>query len=79
MKQALEAFKFSNISADEYGSSTRASAEVLYLYIAICYKHLHLQCKLYIYGIHRGYLLFGGEYQIYFIECVVNISIFMSA
>ena len=25
---------------------------------------------------YRGYLLFLGEYQIYFIECVENISIF---
>ena len=29
--------------------------------------------------LYRGYLLFGGEYQIYFIECVENIRIFMSA
>ena len=29
--------------------------------------------------IHRGYLLIWGEYQIYFIECVENIRIFMSA
>ena len=29
--------------------------------------------------INRGYLLFRGEYQIYFIECVENIRIFMSA
>ena len=28
---------------------------------------------------NRGYLLFLGEYQIYFIECVENIRIFMSA
>ena len=28
--------------------------------------------------IHKGYLLFWGEYQIYFIECVENIRIFMS-
>ena len=30
-------------------------------------------------SIYRGYLLFWGEYQIYFIECVENIRIFMSA
>ena len=48
MKQALEAFKFSNISVDEYGSTTRVSADVLCLYIAISYKHLHLQYKLYL-------------------------------
>ena len=30
-------------------------------------------------SIHRGYLLFLGEYQIYFIECVENISDFTSA
>ena len=29
--------------------------------------------------IYRGYLLFLGEYQIYFIECVENISNFTSA
>ena len=29
--------------------------------------------------INRGYLLFCGEYQIYFIECVENISNFTSA
>ena len=29
--------------------------------------------------IYRGYLLFWGEYQIYFIECVENIRIFMRA
>ena len=29
--------------------------------------------------IDRGYLLFRGEYQIYFIRCVENIRIFMSA
>ena len=29
--------------------------------------------------INRGYLLFLGEYRIYFIECVENIRIFMSA
>ena len=29
--------------------------------------------------INRGYLLFWGEHQIYFIECVENIRIFMSA
>ena len=29
--------------------------------------------------IHRGYLLFGGEYQIYFIECGENISKLTSA
>ena len=29
--------------------------------------------------INRGYLLFLGEYQIYFIECVENIRIFRSA
>ena len=46
MKQALEVFKFSNISVDEYESTTRTSAEVLCLYIAICYKHL--QYKLYL-------------------------------
>ena len=46
MKQALEAFKFSNISVDEYGSTTRVSADVLY--IALSYKHLHLQYKLYL-------------------------------
>ena len=28
---------------------------------------------------HRGYLLFFGEYQIYFIECVENIRNFTSA
>ena len=28
---------------------------------------------------NRGYLLFWSEYQIYFIECVENIRIFMSA
>ena len=30
-------------------------------------------------GINRGYLLFSGKYQIYFIECVENISNFTSA
>ena len=33
-------------------------------------------------GIYKGYLgltFFLGEYQIYFIECVENISIFTSA
>ena len=29
--------------------------------------------------IHRGYFTFSGEYQIYFIECVENISNFTSA
>ena len=29
--------------------------------------------------IDRGYLLFCGEYQIYFIKCGENIRIFMSA
>ena len=29
--------------------------------------------------IYRGYLLFLGEYQIYFIECVENIRIFTSS
>ena len=28
---------------------------------------------------HRGHLPFSGEYQIYFIECVENISNFTSA
>ena len=31
------------------------------------------------YGIYRGNLLFLGEYQMYFIECVENISNFTSA
>ena len=31
------------------------------------------------YKIYRGYLLVLGEYQIYFIECVENISNFTSA
>ena len=35
MKQALEAFKFSNISVNGYGSTTRMSADVLCLYIAL--------------------------------------------
>ena len=56
MKQALEAFKFSNISVDEYGSTTRVSADVLCLYIALSYKHLHLQYKLYL---HFAYLRTG--------------------
>ena len=30
-------------------------------------------------NLHRGYLLFRYEYQIYFIECIENISIFTSA
>ena len=34
-------------------------------------------CK-YMYEINRGYILFLGEYQIYFIECVENISNFKS-
>ena len=28
--------------------------------------------------IYRGYLLFGGEYQIHFIECVENFDVFNS-
>ena len=61
MKQALEAFKFSNISVDDYGSTTRVSADVLCLYIALCYKHLHLQYKLYLCGIHFAYLRTGVQ------------------
>ena len=38
--------------------------------------NLNVYSKLQIY---RGYLLFWGEYQIYFIECVENIRIFTSA
>ena len=56
MKQALEAFEFSNISVNEYGSTTRVSADVKCLYIAICYKHLHLQYKFYL---HFAYLQTG--------------------
>ena len=33
----------------------------------------------YFYQTHRGYLLFGGEYQIYFIEWDENLSKFTSA
>ena len=50
MKRALEAFKFFNLSVDEYGSSTRVSADVLCLYKALSYKHLHLQYKFYLCG-----------------------------
>ena len=46
MKQALEAFKLSVISVYEYRSTTRVSADVLCLYIALCFKHLHLPYKL---------------------------------
>ena len=67
VKHALEAFKYSNISVDdkagtEYGSTTRVSVVVLCLYIAICYKHLHLQyntIKLNLCGIHITYLRTG--------------------
>ena len=40
----------------------------------ICSK-LHLITK----ETYRGFLLFLGEYQIYFIKCVENISYFLSA
>ena len=42
---------------------------------------LYLEVSLYNYNHerYRGYLLFLGEYQIYFIGCVENSSIFTSA
>ena len=59
MKQVLEAFKFSNISVDEYGSGCQQM--FFCLYVAICYKHLHLQFKLYLCGIHFAYLRTGVQ------------------
>ena len=54
MKQVLEAFKFSNISVDEYGSGCQQM-------FFVCYKHLHLQYKLYLCGLHFAYLRTGVQ------------------
>ena len=51
MKQALEAFNISNISVDNYWSTTRVSADVLCFYKALSYKHLHSQYKLWNTGV----------------------------
>ena len=61
MEQALEAFKLSNISfgeqsGTEYGSTTRVSSGVLFLYIAfVTFTFINHTSKLYLCGIHFSY------------------------
>ena len=59
MKQALEAFKFSNISVDEYGSTTRESADVLCLYINIFIYNISIY--MYLCGINFADLRTGVQ------------------
>ena len=59
MKQVLEAFKFSNISVNRYGSGFHQM--FFCFYIALCYKHLHLQYKLYLCGIDFACLRTGVQ------------------
>ena len=53
------------------------------IWLTICWRtqFQRIKCFLQVKNsqINRGYLLFWCEYQIYFIECVENIRIFMSA
>ena len=44
-----------------------------YIYLSI---YLSITFNLHLGAMHRGYLLFLGEYQKYFIECVENATIF---
>ena len=77
MEQALQAFKFSNISVDEKGSTTRVSADVLCLYIALSYIHFHVQYKLYLveYTLHYEQVTASVTIPVYVFVCVKCIQV----